>query len=91
MVGKAKIAKPPGAYRVVVTLRNSPTLAPQPDREPYSPAPPLRFPPVMSAFCFYWSRAESVRFDPHRFPISFNLLVMVDDTERLIKQFSLLL
>ncbi|MDC0673876.1 CehA/McbA family metallohydrolase [Nannocystis radixulma] len=38
VVGKAKIAEPPGEYEITVTLRDAPTLAPQPERAPYQPA-----------------------------------------------------
>ena len=41
LVGKAKIAEPPGSYRVEVTLRTEPTLAPMPERQPYEPVPAL--------------------------------------------------
>jgi hypothetical protein len=42
VVGKAKIVDPPGEYAVEVILRDTPTLAPQPERTPYVPAEPLR-------------------------------------------------
>ncbi len=39
-VGKAKIVGDLGSYHIVVTLRDVPTLAPQPERSPYvAPAP----------------------------------------------------
>lgn len=41
VVGKAKIADPPGQYHVEVYLRASPTLAAQPERAPYVAAAPL--------------------------------------------------
>ncbi len=41
VVGKARIAQPPGHYSVNITLRGNPTLAPQPERSPYLPASPL--------------------------------------------------
>jgi hypothetical protein len=36
VVGKAKLAEPPGDYEITVTLRDAPTLAPQPERAPYA-------------------------------------------------------
>lgn len=42
VVGKAKIAERPARYEVEIHLRNSPSLPPQPQRRPYSPAPPLK-------------------------------------------------
>ncbi len=41
VVGKALIVEEPARYDVLVTLRTQPTLPPQPEREPYRPAPPL--------------------------------------------------
>lgn len=41
VVGKAKLAVPPVTYHVVVTLRTTPTLAPQTDRKVYVPSAPL--------------------------------------------------
>src|SRR5262245_5832681 len=41
VIGKAKIVGGSADYHVVVTLRDAPTLAPQTDRKPYSPSPPL--------------------------------------------------
>lgn len=41
VVGKAKIVDPPGQYHVEVYTRDTPTLAPQPERTPYVPAAPL--------------------------------------------------
>ncbi|HEY8376277.1 MAG TPA: PHP domain-containing protein, partial [Nannocystis sp.] len=37
VVGKAKIAQPPGQYLITVTLRDVATLPPQPERAPYRP------------------------------------------------------
>lgn len=37
VVGKAQLAEPPGEYRISVTVRDAPTLAPQPERAPYQP------------------------------------------------------
>lgn len=41
VVGKAKLTEDPAPYRITVTLRDAPTLAPQPERTPYVPSPPL--------------------------------------------------
>lgn len=41
VVGKAKIAAPPGSYHVEIDLRTTATLAPQTDRAPYVPLPPV--------------------------------------------------
>ena len=41
VVGKAKLLDLPGKYRIEVTLRTTPTLAPQTERTPYVPALPL--------------------------------------------------
>lgn len=38
VVGKAKIVSSPAKYKVVVTLRDAPTLAPQTERQPYAAA-----------------------------------------------------
>ncbi|WAS98266.1 CehA/McbA family metallohydrolase [Nannocystis punicea] len=38
VVGKAKLAAPPGEYLITVTLRDTPTLPAQPERAPYQPA-----------------------------------------------------
>jgi hypothetical protein len=37
VVGKAKLAELPATYALSVTLRDAPTLAPQPERGPYAP------------------------------------------------------
>jgi hypothetical protein len=42
VVGKAKLVETPARYLIEVVLRDTPTLAPQPERQPYVPAPPLR-------------------------------------------------
>ncbi|MBX5481106.1 MAG: CehA/McbA family metallohydrolase [Myxococcaceae bacterium] len=42
IVGKAKIVDPPARYHVEVELRGAPTLAPQTERTPYVPSPPLK-------------------------------------------------
>ncbi len=41
IVGKAKIVASPATYHIVVTLRTTPTLAPQTDRKAYVPAAAL--------------------------------------------------
>lgn len=41
VVGKAKIVEAPASYRITVTLRDAPTLAPQEARTPYVHAPAL--------------------------------------------------
>jgi hypothetical protein len=41
VVGKAKILVTPAKYDVIVTLRDTPTLPPQSERQPYQPPPPL--------------------------------------------------
>ena len=48
VVGKARIAVPPGSYEITVALRDAPTLAPQPQRRPYSPAAPLEVPGALT-------------------------------------------
>jgi hypothetical protein len=42
VIGKAQLAGGSANYHVVVTLRNAPTLPPQPERAPYKEAAPLR-------------------------------------------------
>ena len=44
IVGKPRIAAPPGHYSINVTLRDAPTLAPQSYRTPYVPAAALDVP-----------------------------------------------
>lgn len=41
VIGKAQIKTSPAAYSLSVILRDAPTLAPQPERSPYVPSPPL--------------------------------------------------
>jgi hypothetical protein len=41
VLGKARDSAPPGSYSINVTLRDAPTLAPQPHRRAYEPSPPL--------------------------------------------------
>jgi MYXO-CTERM domain-containing protein len=41
VVGKAKILVTPALYEIKVVLRDTPTLAPQPERQPYHAPPPL--------------------------------------------------
>lgn len=43
-VGKARVAVPPAHYNITITLRDAPTLAPQPQRRAYAPCPPLAVP-----------------------------------------------
>ena len=38
VIGKAKLAAPPGEYLITVPLRDAPTLAPQPERASCRPA-----------------------------------------------------
>lgn len=42
VIGKAKVPTSPARYRLEVTFRTAATLAAQPERAPYSPAPALR-------------------------------------------------
>lgn len=44
VLGKAKIAVPPGAYSINITFREKATLPPQPQRRAYEPSPPLDLP-----------------------------------------------
>jgi hypothetical protein len=41
VIGKAQINVSPAPYSLSVVLRDAPTLAPQPERAPYVPSPPL--------------------------------------------------
>lgn len=41
-IGKAKIISWPESYKVSITMRASPTLAPQPERKPYAPQPAIK-------------------------------------------------
>jgi len=41
IAGKAKIVASPAKYRIEVTFRDAPTLAPQEERRPYTPVPAL--------------------------------------------------
>jgi len=41
VVGKAQLSLPPCAFDIQVTLRDAPTLPPQPERQPYAPHSPL--------------------------------------------------
>ncbi|MCB9682414.1 MAG: CehA/McbA family metallohydrolase [Alphaproteobacteria bacterium] len=49
VVGKAKLDDAPASYALQVFLREAPTLAPQPDRGPYTPAAPLKEGPAWYA------------------------------------------
>lgn len=42
VIGKAKVVSSPAVYHLEIILRDSPTLAPQPERRPYQAAPALR-------------------------------------------------
>ena len=44
LFGKARVAVPPAHFALDVTLRDAPTLAPQPQRAPYARAAPLAVP-----------------------------------------------
>ena len=41
VVGKVKVDESPATYHVEIFFRDTPTLLPQPEREPYAPAEPL--------------------------------------------------
>lgn len=59
LIGQAKIAEPPGRYRVEIFFRTAPTLAPQPERTPYEPAAPLEVAPRWYAGDFHVHSRES--------------------------------
>ena len=44
VVGKPRIAVPPGRYNITVELRDTPTLSPQTERQPYTPVVALKGP-----------------------------------------------
>ena len=50
VVGKPRIATPPGTYSINITLRDTPTLSPQTERSPYSPYPPLDVPTTLTYY-----------------------------------------
>jgi hypothetical protein len=50
VVGKPRIATPPGHLSVNITLRDSATLPPQPERRPYVESPPLRTPTELTYY-----------------------------------------
>jgi hypothetical protein len=58
-IGKAKITELPGKYHVLVHLRDTPTLAPQKERQPYTPAPALSKGPRWYAGDFHVHSRES--------------------------------
>lgn len=58
VVGKAKIVAPPGTYKIVITFRDVPTLAPQ-TRKPYVPVSALRKGPAWYAGDFHAHSRES--------------------------------
>ena len=64
VVGMAKIAVRPAPYHVEVTLRREATLAPQPEREPYVPSPPLESDPRWYAGDFHLHSRESTDATP---------------------------
>lgn len=49
VIGKALVTQSPATYHVEVVLRDTPTLAPQPERTPYVAAPALRQGPAWFA------------------------------------------
>lgn len=53
IVGKPRIATPPGSYSINVTLLSAPSLPAQPQRMPYTPSVPLAFPPAGEALAWY--------------------------------------
>ncbi|MFO0616515.1 MAG: CehA/McbA family metallohydrolase [Polyangiaceae bacterium] len=64
VVGKAKIVSPAVHYHVVVTLRDAPTLAAQPERQPYAPTPALAAGPRWYAGDLHAHSRESGDADP---------------------------
>lgn len=61
IVGKPRVATPPGSYSINITLLSVATLPPQPQRKPYVPAPPLSVPlaPTWYAGDFHVHSRES--------------------------------
>ena len=59
LVGQAKIAEPPGRYRIEIFFRTTPTLAPQTERMEYAPAAPLELAPRWYAGDFHVHSLES--------------------------------
>jgi hypothetical protein len=59
VVGKADLNELPAAYKLTVTLRDAPTLAPQKARAPYAPAPALEKGPRWYAGDFHVHSIES--------------------------------
>jgi hypothetical protein len=64
VVGKAKINEPPGRYRVEITMRETQTLPPQPERRPYTPAAEVGPGPRWFAGDFHVHSRESGDADP---------------------------
>ncbi len=64
VVGKAKIIASPATYHVVVTLRTTPTLAPQTDRKPYIASAPLETDKKYYACDFHVHDRESTDATP---------------------------
>jgi hypothetical protein len=50
VVGKPRISRPPGSLSVNVTVRDTATLPPQPERTPYVPCAPLETPPSLTMY-----------------------------------------
>ncbi len=64
VVGKAKLLELPGHYRIQLTLRDQPTLAPQTERTPYVPALPLAVEARWYAGDFHVHSRESTDAQP---------------------------
>jgi hypothetical protein len=64
VVGKAKVNELPGRYRVEITLRETQTLPPQPERRPYAPAAEVAPGPRWFAGDFHVHSRESGDADP---------------------------
>jgi hypothetical protein len=58
-VGKPRIATPPGYYSINITLLATPSLPPQPFRQPYVPSPPLNLAAGWYAGDFHVHSCES--------------------------------
>ncbi len=59
VVGKAQMYLPPCTFDIEVTLRDAPTLPPQPERQPYQRSPPLYLKPAFYAGDFHVHSRES--------------------------------
>lgn len=64
VIGKAKIAEPPGQYQLEIVLRDVASLPAQPERSPYAPAPALEQGPRWYAGDFHVHSRESGDADP---------------------------